>query len=86
MIVSWEERGKDLLKQHISAGISFTPLDFKNELRWRSIQAVQSEVGEWLRDQFRNGSMKPYKAKTNGTYMTYYLPFLVKVWRFIKPF
>lgn len=85
--VSWENSGNSILCMSLLRGETITSLDFKNKLRNSGEKAFQNEVGEWLRDKYRERKgtlMEDYSSKSNGIYVTYYLSFWAKVRRFFK--
>ena len=84
--VAWLEPADNLLIEKVIMGKPITSLEFKNELRARvsGEYVIQQDVGEYLRECFRNGEFQDYKSRSEGAHLTYYLPLLSRMKRWFR--
>jgi hypothetical protein len=84
--VAWLEPADNLLIEKINTGKPITSLEFKTELRERvsGEPVYQQDVGVYLRECFRNGEFHDYKSRSEGAYLTYYLPLLSRLKRWFR--
>lgn len=71
--VKWLKEARLLLKSRLMDSVAFTSLDFKQDLRdaFPKHDIRQAQVGEFLREAYKEGLMKGFVSVVDGNHLRY---------------